>query len=384
MKRLIELLLNYPLYIISYFIPTKKKIWIFGAWYGKKYFDNSKYLFEYIKDNHREIEAWWMTSNKEIYIEYQNKINILYKYSLKGLVYALQSHVVIITHSIQVDLFPFMNNKKKIKVQLWHGIPIKKIGHDDMYGYGRKSIIKQIKNFMFPFDKDRFDLIISSSDEDKKNMSSAFRANINKVIVTGYPRNDDLSYQVFEPTNRILYAPTLRDGIGKKIDLFSGFGFNIKKMNEFLIKEDLFLDIKMHPVNELDETIKQEIENYERINLLPSLMEINDKLKKYKMLISDYSGIYIDYLLLNRPIIFAPFDFEKYLQKNRQLYFDYDFITPGPKCRNWAMVLDSIKDFQNNHLNYHEERIKIKNLFHNFEDGLNSMRVYDCIIKSFE
>ena len=50
-------------YFFSFIIPIDKNLWVFGAWFGEKYADNSKYLFEYVNENHTEIRAVWLTQN---------------------------------------------------------------------------------------------------------------------------------------------------------------------------------------------------------------------------------------------------------------------------------------------------------------------------------
>ena len=57
------------------------------------------------------------------------------------------------------------------------------------------------------------------------------------------------------------------------------------------------------------------------------------------ILVTDYSSIFVDFLLLNRPEIFFPYDYEKYVTKDRELYFDYNEFTPGPKARVFSEFL---------------------------------------------
>ena len=57
---------------------------------------------------------------------------------------------------------------------------------------------------------------------------------------------------------------------------------------------------------------------------------INDILNVFDLLITDYSSIFIDYLLLERPIMLLPYDLE-YYKKAKGLYFNFDEINPGPK-----------------------------------------------------
>jgi CDP-glycerol glycerophosphotransferase len=86
----------------------------------------------------------------------------------------------------------------------------------------------------------------------------------------------------------------------------------------------------------------------EYIQFLESKIELNEIIQDYSIVISDFSGLYIDYLLTNRPIIFAPFDYEKYITKDRELYYNYNKVTLGPKCKNWDEVLEWIIKFKAN------------------------------------
>ena len=95
--------------------------------------------------------------------------------------------------------------------------------------------------------------------------------------------------------------------------------------------------------------------------------DIYDVLNQYDMLIADYSSIYFDFLLLNRPIIFAPFDKDDYLGNEREFYFSYDEITPGPKAVSWPEVMDHITTFADVPLWYSEERAHISKRFHKHE-----------------
>ena len=178
----------------------------------------------------------------------------------------------------------------------------------------------------------------------------------------------------------ITYLPTFRDNIGDKIDLFSDFNFDIEKWNEILCKNKIVLNIKMHPVNKPKDEL---IEKYKSLNSISFMEEVDvaEILPNTDILITDYSSVFFDFLLTNRPIIFAPFDYEKYITKDRELYYDYDEVTPGPKCKNWEEVLEWIVKFKENPNLFKEEREEVKNRFHKYQDGRNCERVFNEIVK---
>lgn len=72
---------------------------------------------------------------------------------------------------------------------------------------------------------------------------------------------------------------------------------------------------------------------------------------------------------IKKSIIFVLFDYEKYISQDRELYYDYDEATPGPKCKNWNEVLEWIIKFKENPELYVTERAAMKNRFHKYQDG---------------
>src|ERR1051326_9299727 len=55
--------------------------------------------------------------------------------------------------------------------------------------------------------------------------------------------------------------------------------------------------------------------------------DINVLLPPTDILITDSSSVFYDFLLLDRPIIFAPFDLTTYLTEDRELYEPYETAT---------------------------------------------------------
>ena len=90
-------------------------------------------------------------------------------------------------------------------------------------------------------------------------------------------------------------------------------------------------------------------------------MDIYPFLTFTDFLITDYSSIYFDYLMLNREIIFIPYDFENYT-KNRELYFSYETITPGVKYSNFTDFISHLSSIEK--LDYSKERVQLKKLLY--------------------
>jgi CDP-glycerol glycerophosphotransferase (TagB/SpsB family) len=94
------------------------------------------------------------------------------------------------------------------------------------------------------------------------------------------------------------------------------------------------------------------------------------------VLVTDYSSIYTDFLLLDRPIIFTPVDLEEY-EAERGFFFDYgnDVCTPGPKVRNAEDFLAALDAELSGADPYHLTRGASRSLFHKHTSAGASERI---------
>ena len=96
---------------------------------------------------------------------------------------------------------------------------------------------------LFPFLKEKYSLLVSSSESEQKNLYGAFNMSVEQVVITGLPRNDIFTKD--QPKNsqfKILYAPTFRGTPASdnthEINLFNDFGFDYKKKSFSLLKKE--------------------------------------------------------------------------------------------------------------------------------------------------
>ena len=390
-----------PLYWLSWLIPKNKKLWIFGAWFGRRFSDNAKYLFQYVLDNHPEIRAIWLSRSREV-------IEIIRKHgheaymanSFKGILFSCRASCIVVCQGL-VDVNRYAIGRAK-KVQLWHGTPLKKIGSDDFLHNVKKRgslmiFLRKIRDIILPFLVDRFSFVIATSVEAGANLATAFEVPESRIRVTGYPRNDVLlgncsiysEVDLWRKKNErylanrkiIGYLPTFRDN--RSIDLFADYGFAEREVRGFLENHQAvfwtkahFMDKSAGPLVEIDSST---------IFFLPdeNYSDIYPLLKLTDILIIDYSSVYFDFLLLCRPIIFAPFDIEDYMNKSRKLYYDYDTVTPGPKAKNWQEVLNLIDKILKKD-KWEKAREEVCNRFNKFRDGNSSSRVFKEIMRILE
>lgn len=396
-KTVITLIFGDLIYLISYFVPKDRNLWVFGAWFGEKYADNSKYLFEYLNKKHPEIRAVWLTKNKESFdLITQKGYEVYLMNSFKGYKIGLKASKAIISTGIE-DIIPYTCGRTKI-IQLWHGSPLKRIMFDDEFLCNElKNFKSKVYLFIFPYIlKKEFSngtIFISSSEEVKNILSTAFRVPKGNVKITGYPRND-FSDQITEiPIKKFfskkkddnikigIYMPTHRKD-GERIIklLFENYHYinsRLQYLNSILLIKFHFygLDDEMAKRSKCDRIIFLSDDDFQQdiYKIIPST----------DYLITDYSSVYFDYLLLNKPIIFAPFDIEDYLVDDRKFYYDYNEITPGPKAKNWNAVLTYIEEAINYPDKYKEDREIIKKRFNKYEDKENCKRVFEIITENF-
>ena len=103
--------------------------------------------------------------------------------------------------------------------------------------------------------------------------------------------------------------------------------------------------------------------------------DINELYVMSDLLITDYSSVFFDYTILNRPVLFYMYDKDTYATDLRGFYFDLEEVLPGPIIESEDALLEAIvnRRFETDNLPaFHEQ-------FHVWEDGQASKRVVDTV-----
>ncbi|MDO6709364.1 CDP-glycerol glycerophosphotransferase family protein [Aliiglaciecola sp. 2_MG-2023] len=349
---------------------------------GQGFIDlNIKQLYLYF-ENQQRINAVIATDNK-------NQIALLKPLGFKiidinswlFIFYSLRSKLMVLDHNpITQDLRYAINDAKTI--QIWHGIPLKKIGHLANY--------KAVK----------YDLVISTSDfVTDYAFSEIF--DYKRIINSGYPRNDVLFeqgdnkkslalvdqdiYAWAKTSNNklIVYTPTWRG------DSFDNNPINLDKLNKFAKQHDLLIVLKMHPFirpesffDSMENDDYQFTPDYQHnIVFYPSTSDIYPLLAMSSLLITDYSSIYFDYLLLDKPIVFFIYDKMEYVKRHGDFMLDFEKSTPGLKPEDlpslFASILSSLDkdDFESKRQELKEKLYETNNI------GKSSAVIFDEALK---
>jgi CDP-glycerol glycerophosphotransferase (TagB/SpsB family) len=379
-KLILNLVSNIFLYGIANIIPKNNNIWVFGAWFGQKYSDNPRTMFKYVNTQDTKIRAIWITKDKSVIDEVKKEgYETYYHFSIMGLWFQLRAGFVFICQSVHDDLFaPSIGGGTKI-IQLWHGIPLKKIMFDVFGGRPtNKNLIGKFVDYLSAYNEHRNDYIVATSPLTQEILANAFRVPVSHVLITGFPRNDvflkEPKTKIKKTPFRCIYMPTFRGGIGSECDLFQQYGFNFAAIEAQLLKHNIQLVLRMHPVNKPPESLVELIKDSDVI-CFDTGVDIYQTIAEYDCLITDYSSIYFDFILSNKPIIFAPFDLSHYMEKERALYFEFPDVTLTPFCMNWPEIIARLIDIKDNgtsqEYNFAYQELKLR--FHDVAQEKNTL-----------
>ena len=174
----------------------------------------------------------------------------------------------------------------------------------------------------------------------------------------------------------IQYAPTFRDTAG---DAVSDNVLDLDRLSEFASRGKLIFVFKFHLSTDLSVKLK----TYNNIIVYNNSCDIQPLLKLSDILITDYSSVCIDYLLLDRPMIFFAYDYEKYITKDREMLFDYDWITAGPKCCCQEELERAIGAYIEGKDDFVDKRREIRDIAFVQKDGNSSARVWNFIRENY-
>jgi CDP-glycerol glycerophosphotransferase (TagB/SpsB family) len=101
------------------------------------------------------------------------------------------------------------------------------------------------------------------------------------------------------------------------------------------------------------------------------------------ILVTDYSSAFIDWLILDKPVIFTPYDLEEYERKNGLLE-KYQKLVPQPICRSPNEILTSLEEAISYPDKHHDERESMKLKYLGEEGYGASKRVFKIMMTKDE
>lgn len=363
-------------------IIPKRNIILFNSY--PAYSDNARALYEYIMVNRPDVTKkyviiWEQEKDSVLPKELMHyNVKSLDKKSLKGICTFLSAKYVLSTHGY----FPGVKSGKgQLQVNLWHGCGYKAVTGADRIYRGDINIVTG--NIYVPIHEKVFDMKEGT------------------VYPTGLPRNDLLLARrtvlsklgiAKEQYEKIyIWMPTYRkaneghNGVDGKID-----GFTISTMryeeltqlNETLKKVNSFLIVKPHP---MDAQAFDKISGFSNIVTVTNSALVNAGIQLYELmaetdtLLSDYSSVVIDYLMLQKPIVMVMSDISEYENNRGFVFTDITEYLPGPIITNAKDLIDYFTASDLIDAQWTDKRNQLSKIFHNHLDGNSCERVCNLI-----
>lgn len=372
-------LINKILKLINNLIHKNNKKIVFIS--KPDYSDNAKAFYEFVKKKSDYSIVWIVEDLKNINNLNSDDVKIYKNYSINAILSILTSKYIFSTH----NHFLSIKSKNQKYISLWHGMPLKTIY------FLEKDFDKNLKFI---------DYTIATSNIMRLAMSASFNIDPRKVLVTGQPRNDYLFNAKIDINNLVnlekhkynkilLYLPTYRSGVGRNEGLTNYKNiiniqlYNENNLNEFLNKNNYLLITKLHPAEE-GKFKTQEYSNIKELNtkqLIDNEISVNELLNSVDLLITDYSSVYFDYLILDRPVLFTNMDEKEYIADRGFVFDNSSFWRPGPKVNNFNDFIKEINILVNDFNYYKKERDLINSLVNVYKDNKSSERVYNQVFK---
>ena len=369
-------------------VRVDDRLLVFGAYNGKSYACSPKAVYEYMIQNekYKNYKYVWFFDEPDKYefLEKNRNTKIVKKGSSECEKFLHQAKYWILNFRAMDHWIP---SKNQIYVQCWHGTPLKRLGYDITNSDNAMNSVSEIKS-KYKSDAKRFDYMVSPCKFVTEKFTSAW--NLEKmgkqdaVLEIGYPRNDFLNKfteenvitvkeklgLINEKRKIILYAPTWRDN---QHDAEKGYVYknpvNFDLLREKLGDEYIIL-FRAHYLVADNFDFKSydgfiyDVSKYDDINELYIISDI---------LITDYSSVFFDYAILERPILFYMYDMEEYRDEMRGFYLNINQL-PGPIVRDEKELINVIREMKTCDMK------SFNNEYNRMNDGQASLRLVDLIL----
>jgi CDP-glycerol glycerophosphotransferase (TagB/SpsB family) len=396
--------------VVDFCIPKSgMNILFFG--HGGRFIGNAKYFYKYMLENKNSSLGKWLPSwivtdirdsptianlngTEVCLISYWDKLKFTYK--------LMQTKALVITSLGDLYNYRLLVNKYcRVTIHVSNGITIKSNGVNVPF-LTKKTLGKWFKKAgMVTYHT-------VSSELERYFLSATLLSDPRKFIITGEQRDDQFVLQSLAQNQirkelsellgiknkggnkYILYAPSHRDvslygkGGNTTPKYFPFDDLNVESMVNTAEQNDWHYLIRAHMQ---DDNFSQE--EYLGINQLmlsnnfhylpnTTVPDVNDFAVAIDLILTDYSGIYLDFLLLGKPVVFIPYDIDHY-REYRGLMFEYGLFTPGPKIYTQVELIEESKKIFQDISYYHAERESVKNAFFLYEDDKACERTVQLI-----
>lgn len=314
---------------------SNKNYILFASGFGK-FSGNAKRLYlELLDAKGMSRCVYWVYSTQQEYYalcDYGVENNSVRKFSMRWAILYLNARAVFFSHDI-VDIAPLRLRWIK-EFNVWHGRPIKKIGYDSLVE--RKWIDAKRKNnvsipfeswdYVFAYDKEHVDILLSAWKVNPKRIIKASPLSINKVKMSCEVTKLKM---LLTGKKVVLYAPTFREYSYQAM-------VGADSINEWLQSNNAYLLIRMHPSRSVE--VFERLSGSSRILNVSHIQDVDELIPVTDLLVSDYSSIIFDFYKESKSVVFVWDDFDKYVSTS-DLYVNQDSINSGAIFNSWSELL---------------------------------------------
>ena len=356
-------------------MPVHRRLVVFESHLGRQYSDSPRAIYEEMRRQGIDFEAVWSYTGRTQ--GFPADATLVRRWSLPYLRALARAEFWIDNQSYPLKL---TKRPGTTYIQTWHGSALKRMGFDEP-GWKLKSRAEQAEQQR---SLDRFDHFLVRSEHDVRTLAKAFRLREKTLLRTGYPRNDalararetaerpPLAAELGIPADRkvLLYAPTFRQQGGRRFAL----PFDVERFAEEFGDEYVLL-VRAHYLNHvvLPPSVRGRVVDVSDHHDVTPLLALADAL------MTDYSSVMFDYALLDRPMLFFPYDYEEYVHEGRGTYFDLLERAPGPVVRteeelHFVLAASSLEEQT---LKYAAARERFVADFGEYDKGTAAQRVVE-------
>ena len=357
--------------------------WVFvESFFGKSYSDSPKYLYEYLYDKYGDQYRFIWCLNRRTR-EVKRRPSICRRHSLRYVYYTARAKYFICNTRQPAW---FKKRKETVFVETWHGTPLKKLAFDleDIHA------VSQDHKKLFYSQSKEWDYLVSANRFSTDVFERAFCFPREKIIETGYPRNDILysehAGRIAEEVKRelgipkgkrvILYAPTWRDNqFYEKAKYKFTLVLDLERMRrEFGNDSVLLLRTHYYIADRLELSgLDDFVYNGSGYGDVSRLYLVSD------ICITDYSSVFFDFANLKRPLLFFAYDLEDYKEEIRGMYLDMEKELPGPVVQTNDELIDALRHLDEVTEQYRERYERFYDKFCHIDDGNAAERVVQAV-----
>ena len=196
------------------------------------------------------------------------------------------------------------------------------------------------------------------------------------------PRLTAIALETFKQRNEAWKDSTAQRSYG--LNIISN-PEELASLDDYLGRKGILLLIKPHPLQDLSYVEMSKLSNIRFITdqrLAEAGVQLYELVENCDALLTDYSSIYYDYLLLDRPIGFLIGDIEDY-QRGFVIPDPISEMT-GPKIRTLPELFQFFDGILAGEDDYKQARAQLKDHVFEYQDDKNSERFYNFLLSKMD